>query len=61
MNELTTKREKLSKLINLVRQMRQAQKAFDEKRGYGTLVRLPLQKKAQELEQQVDKYLEERE
>ena len=58
---ITTKQEKLGKFINLVRKMRLAQIDYEDNRGYGTLVRLPLEKKAEELEQQVDKYLEDSE
>ena len=41
--------------------MRLAQIEYEDNRGYGTLVRLPLEKKSEELEQQVDKYLEDSE
>ncbi len=57
MNQSITKHEKLSKFISLVRKMRLAQIDYELNRGYGTLVRLPLEKKASELEKQVDSFL----
>ena len=58
---ITTKQEKLGKFISLVRKMRLAQIDYEDNRDYGSLVWRPLERKSKELEQQVDKYLEDSE
>ena len=58
---ITTKQKKLGKFVSLVREMRLAQIDYEDNRDYGYLVWRPLERKSKELEQQVDKYLEDSE
>ena len=58
---ITTKQKKLGKFVSLVREMRLAQIDYEDNRDYGSLVWRPLERKSKELEQQVDKYLEDSE
>jgi hypothetical protein len=48
----------LATLIALGRKMRSAQIAYEEKRGHGSLVRVPLQVKAEKLEAEFDQLLD---